>query len=756
METTTKVQAQAQLTSAKITFEEIKYWEEKFQFVRELGSGSYGTVWAVVALGDKTKTIKALKIITKNGGFVPEMDALCSLAGKSGILPIEKFYFCEFGSKFKNNQEGTRGDEIGLLMPVGVKFSSWWEERVKCHETPLDLISDLCMTGFYMLNGLSSLHSEGFMHLDMKTSNWIVIKDKPYVIDFGLSKRMIQKRDALNDKYIWDDNENYVSFYRSPELFHSKFFHPEDATVEDAVRSDLFETTTIENYDMDVEKERKILEPQWEEANTKIRKKKISEELIPDIPPPPKALPKPLAKKPVMVSKFQINAQKKADDAKKEIEKKLNVIDRRPILRFDECYDQVYNEKYGQKSETVPRKLEKQRTESDDGVEEQEESHRKSKHSETSTSSSSSSSDVWRKERKMLFGEDALGQVHFYNQKADIWAVGQILLRLMFMNYAWSKNILQQLWEHNHHVYNYTGKFVFDDWDERFQKLSDSQKKSFNIFDKMLKFKNECEPRYKKQMTSAEKKEFGQKFQIFFYILWNMLNPNPDKRSNAQQLLEKIFTKKTFLPSKTDPIFGKFERLPLWTDYPNRLESRTIKSTMSKNLATSVRTTLTQFREYYHEFLGLSSRVYYFAIYLWWYTFLSTPAAASNGKNSKAYLIVCFEIACDMFDEQFSYVEDLPEMEGFSESQVPSASFKGLKSKIITYLEGRIWFPSFFCTWEKKLEEYNEKRETLLTDYIKKSVFESQRFPTLIALEQVYLTWYNDVKSKSKKYTDHQ
>jgi hypothetical protein len=225
-----------------------------------------------------------------------------------------------------------------------------------------------------------------------------------------------------------------------------------------------------------------------------------------------------------------------------------------------------------------------------------------------------------------------------------------------------------------------------------------------------------------------------------------MLHPNPDSRMNAHEILETFFIEKKRTRTSDDAIFGKLQKLPEWKDYKNPFECRKF-GPMSSALANFAQTVIKEYASVFIDVKKMSSRVFYQSLYLWWYCYLSYPTAKVE-RNAKAYLYVCFELCADFFNENSDFYDILDAFDFFSGDQLPKACFKGLRSKVITILEGRIWFPSFFCTWQAKMEDWNVKREKMITDNLLNYIEKHKRFPPLQVLEESYESWLSSVKQQ--------
>ena len=86
-----------------------------------------------------------------------------------------------------------------LVYHVNVKNSSIIMQKISgttIHDLPNSKIISLSRR---MGSMVGTLHKNGFMHGDLTTSNFILFKNKVYIIDFGLSQKSIRPEDQAVD-----------------------------------------------------------------------------------------------------------------------------------------------------------------------------------------------------------------------------------------------------------------------------------------------------------------------------------------------------------------------------------------------------------------------------------------------------------------------------------------------------------------------------------------------------------------------------
>jgi casein kinase 1 len=162
-------------------------FEDNYNFLIELGSGSFGSVWKV--LDKKTKKEYAVKIEDKNNKS--------RLKNEYNIYKNLKKYGITFGiPKIKSYIESPK--KCFLFMQLLGKSIDQIQS-----ELPFDLASVL-KAGIQITKLLEIVHNSGYIHRDIKPNNFLIgtgdDNDSIFIMDFGLSKRYLTGEN--NDKHI--------------------------------------------------------------------------------------------------------------------------------------------------------------------------------------------------------------------------------------------------------------------------------------------------------------------------------------------------------------------------------------------------------------------------------------------------------------------------------------------------------------------------------------------------------------------------
>ena len=184
--------------------------ETKYKIIKNIGSGSYGTVFLAYNIFTKEKVAikkiyKSNEVLLSDGIIIDEIEILKNL-NHPDIVKIIEFYGTEEAYYIVN--EYCSGGE---LYDKAVNHLS---------ETQISVIFK------QILSGLSYLHSKNIVHRDLKLEN-ILISDKEYVevtgeeyydikiIDFGNAR--------IFDSTITTNSIVGSSYYIAPEVFIKKY-----------------------------------------------------------------------------------------------------------------------------------------------------------------------------------------------------------------------------------------------------------------------------------------------------------------------------------------------------------------------------------------------------------------------------------------------------------------------------------------------------------------------------------------------------
>ncbi len=176
-----------------------------YSFKEEVGKGRYGIVKKSRVKKEKnnTETYYACKIVKRKNDYLREVDHLLTCKECKGVLPIQKVLFTT--------------DSMLMQFPLGKSFVDYIESKLfTCLHSHLEYTIKNCI---YLLKTVREIHKRGIVHRDIKPSNIILWDEsgnveKPYLIDFGYSKRI---KDLVK---IPDNYDIVTSTYRAPELFN--------------------------------------------------------------------------------------------------------------------------------------------------------------------------------------------------------------------------------------------------------------------------------------------------------------------------------------------------------------------------------------------------------------------------------------------------------------------------------------------------------------------------------------------------------
>lgn len=157
-----------------------KFNDTTITFIKELGSGMYGTIWKALMTREKEKTLVAVKIIrdSEDSDIQEEIARLKIITSDSDIC--EKYATC-FINAYKINGEY----RIIMTFIEGMNL----REFISTFKTNKSLYIDFCFKVIVkLLVGLDKLHKLGFAHLDLYEANIMIDKEEnPHYIDYGLS-----------------------------------------------------------------------------------------------------------------------------------------------------------------------------------------------------------------------------------------------------------------------------------------------------------------------------------------------------------------------------------------------------------------------------------------------------------------------------------------------------------------------------------------------------------------------------------------
>lgn len=187
---------------------------EKYQVIRKIGSGTYGTVF----LAQKNKKMFALKqvlrISRKTGlpySFIRELKTLNKINHKN----IVNFIEC-YSNIIRNKIEIYMVFEY---MPTDLE--RFMKEQYHISENQIKLISN------QILSAISYLHKMEIIHRDIKPGNILVRDDKDFTVklaDFGMSRNIPKNGeiDQFTLEFLSDTDDNEIKQEKNMNLGKSK------------------------------------------------------------------------------------------------------------------------------------------------------------------------------------------------------------------------------------------------------------------------------------------------------------------------------------------------------------------------------------------------------------------------------------------------------------------------------------------------------------------------------------------------------
>lgn len=710
-------------------FHDIPEWGSKFVFGKQLGEGKFGRVFAVKEKksGAQWKALKIMIFECPHKGktecdcteadFMSEVDHLSTLQHIKGILPLEKVFFCKH--------------EIGLLLPLAVKFSKWWENRSKKHRNALDKVKDIIVVSKYLLEAVGDLHVAGFMHCDIKLSNFVFYSGRPYLIDLGHSRRIIASKQ--DQRYFYDDDVMCVRYYRAPELFHGCFteYDLENDNNNGNIGMQQWPSNVTEQQSgMDVQKTESLVQSQWLDDEDATFKKTYSDPFEQELKkqldqqPKKKIMPRKRNNNQVLkpgLSKHALEAQMKQLQLKEQVEQKLKTkYEGNPTKQLEE------NDSEGDSE--------------DDGDDSKDSDYDENSEGEESESPSTSLS-----EEDYLFADEQNARFHFYNHKIDEFGLGIVILRLLWddeRDYYFDGEIYMQFHLLLCHFFNYYGYRPYKDQFGKLEPIDQTKHspENHNISKDLLKW---YEDENEKLETSDEKTEFKKYMKSLFYMVCKLLDPNPNNRSNCHQLLEKLFTSNS-LSTEKEGVFSQLEVFPDWKDwipYSNDVDTTNL---IPKQSLAPIQKILRLFFEYKCE-QEVIAPSFYHTIFLWSRCLRNNSKFANGVDNLKASFLVCYFLSCSYLNMSITLHRELLERGDF---KVSREKLKSAKIDILKMFNGRVWFPSFFANDNDDIWKWNPKRETNNFHYISDFIRTNTRFPTI---EEFYKTMPTEALAPPKK-----
>lgn len=308
-------------------------------------------------------------------------------------------------------------------------------------------------------------------------------------------------------------------------------------------------------------------------------------------------------------------------------------------------------------------------------------------------------------------------RVRYYNERIDEWSLGTILYYLFFDELLFGGNIYEQWFQHHCFYFNRYGHWLTDKHPDIFSKLTEEEGTDGVHLGKKL---NEWFKENKKSLSKdSEKKQFAKYVSSFYLILYCLLDPNPNKRKSAREILIEAFDS-ACLPKR---LFAP--------ELPIRSHSQSeISIKLTKAQTKHILPLITLFYQFCNKekITGLS---YYHTLYLW-IEYLHDKEL-DNSLEIKKSLMICFETICSYRNISIEMVSDF-EKKIKKSKEVFWRSKKERNQSWIDLMEsrkGNVWVPLEMNSFHSLEIVWNQEREFKLTNTLLFLVQEECRFPSI-------------------------
>jgi serine/threonine protein kinase len=221
----------------------VKSFRKVYKFVRDLGSGVYGNVYETIIVDDGDEKPYACKIVARDNDYLREVNHLIECKDIKGVLPLRRVFLT--------------GREMLMEFDVGKPLLDILEDGL--FKSLYNQLEFSLKTVILLLKSIHEIHERKIVHRDIKPGNVVMIRDKPYIIDFGYSKRICDLRIASDDDY-----DVVTTSYRAPEVFTDKHYGPlVDEWSIGCVLYECFSSTITFSGEEDEQIEKRIFSYVW-------------------------------------------------------------------------------------------------------------------------------------------------------------------------------------------------------------------------------------------------------------------------------------------------------------------------------------------------------------------------------------------------------------------------------------------------------------------------------------------------------------
>ena len=152
----------------------------KYNIIRQLGKGSFGTVFAGINIKTNEKVAIKVEVQKDKPNLILLESESHKLNSLKNIIGIPKIY--EFGK--------VDGFNILVMEQLGKSLNQLFKSQNKKFS-----LKTVCVLGIDMIKIIQSIHSKKLIHRDIKPDNFMMGRDNTrdtlYLIDFGLAKKYI-------------------------------------------------------------------------------------------------------------------------------------------------------------------------------------------------------------------------------------------------------------------------------------------------------------------------------------------------------------------------------------------------------------------------------------------------------------------------------------------------------------------------------------------------------------------------------------